>query len=185
MSLNNPQSSAFIQGPDGRYRIKNQRTGKLDPPWKHFTTRCGEDFERYVRTSEDCDEFPYHPTEDRALEHKNLWCGRKLRICFVSDKGVAVWSEARVASLREESRQGEPGDRSSLWKIWFMKVAFGDEIGPGTPVLLHGLQLTQEHNGKLGVVTAKMAKNGRFPVSLVAMHGTTKEEAKRFTCSQL
>ena len=43
---------------------------------------------------------------------------------------------------------------------------------------LHGLQLAQEHNGKIGVVTAKMAKNGRFPVSLVVMHGTTKEEAK-------
>ena len=163
------------------YRIKNQRTGKLDPPWKHLTTECGDDFERYVRTSEDCDEFPYHPTEDRELVHKNLWPGRKLRICFVSDKGVAFWSKARVSSFREASIVASLSDPSPWWKTWCMKVAFGDEIGPGTPVLLHGLQLTQEHNGKLGVITAKMAYNGRFPVSLVSMHGTTNEEAKRIS----
>ena len=84
MSLNSStvQPSDFIQGPDGRYGIKNQRTGKLDAPWKHFL-KLYDDFEHYVRTSEDCDEFPYHPTEKRALEHKNLWPGRKLRICLV------------------------------------------------------------------------------------------------------
>ena len=157
MSLNNPPSPEFIQGPDGRYRIKNQRTGKLDPPWKHLTTRCGDDFERYVRTSDDCDEFPYHPTEDRELEHKNLWPGRKLRICFVSGQSGAVWSEARVASFREASRLVQPGDPSSWEKIWYMKVEFGDDLGPGAPVLLHGLQNTKQYNEKTGVVVVQIS----------------------------
>ena len=64
-----------------------------------------------------------------------------------------------------------------------MKVEFGwSDFGPGIPVVLHGLQLAQEHNGKLGIVAGKMANNGRFPVSLFVMHdGTMKEEAKRIS----
>ena len=177
MSLDNELPPAFIQGPDGRYRIKNQRTGKLDPPWKHLASRCGDDFEHYVRTCDDCDEFPYHPTENREMEHKKLWHGRKLRICFVSDKSVAIWSEARVASFREVSRLERPGDPSSWAKSWYMKVEFGGDLGPGVPVELHGLKAKKEHNGKLGVVTAERTSQGRFPIML-ASKGKTEEPGK-------
>jgi len=165
---------SWIQGPDGRWRIKNQRTGKLDPPWKHLSANCCGDFEQYVRTSDDCDEFPHNPTENRELEHNNLWRGRKLRICFVSDKGVAVWSEARVAGFREESGLKLSRDALSWNKRWYMKVEFGKDLGPGTPVLLHGLQAKKEHNGKLGVVTAERTSQGRFPIMLV-LEGKTEE----------
>jgi len=188
MSLDNELPPEFIQGRDGRYRIKNPRTGKLDAPWKHMKTGC-DDFEHYVRTREDCDEFPYHPDESRELEHKNLWPGRKLRICLVSGNPT-VWTEARVASFREESVLGRRDDLFSWRKMWYMKVALMDgigssvpvdEIGPGATVVLHGLQLAQEHNMKPGVVTGKMA-NGRFPVSLFVMHDeTTEEEAERIS----
>jgi len=177
MSLDDELPPAFTQGPDGRYLIKNQRTGKLDPPWKHLTSTCGDEFEHYVRTCDDCDEFPYHPTEKRELGHKNLWPGRKLRICFVSDKSVAVWSEARVASFREVSTLARLDDPSSWQKVWRMKVEFGEDLGPGAPVLLHGLQAKKELNGKVGVVTAERTSHGRFPIMLV-LKGKTEEPGK-------
>ena len=185
MSLYPGEPPEFIQGPDGRYRIKNQRTGKLDPPWKHVThTKCCDDFEHYVRTCDDCDEFPYHPTENRELVHKNLWPGRKLRICFVSDKekGVPFWSKAQVVSFREASTVAPsivapPGNPSCWEKIWYMKVEFKGPIGPGIPVLLHGLQAKKEHNGRIGVVTDKLTAKGRFPVTLV-LKGETEEPGR-------
>ena len=176
MSQDNPE---FIQGPDGRYRIKNQRTGKLDPPWKHLTTGYYDAFEQYVRTSGDCDEFPYHPSEERELVHKNLWPGRKLRICLVSGNPT-VWSEARVYSFCE-STIGHP----SPWKkIWHMKVDFKAPIGPGVPVMLHGLQAKKEHNGRMGVVTGKLTAKGRFPVTLVLKgeDGRTRKAACCAAC---
>ena len=48
----------------------------------------------------------------------------------------------------------------------------GPGLGPGVPVLLHGLQAKKEHNGRIGVITDTLTAKGRFPVTLVLKEET-------------
>ena len=166
----------FIELPDGHYGIQNQRTGKLDTVcWKHLTSRCGDDFERYVRTTcDDCDyDIPYHPTEARELQHRNLWVGRKLRVSFLCSSPV-FWTRACVLYLREVSRLARPGDPSSLEKSWIMGLDFGKLSVPGVPVRILGIkpEQFQQYNGKLGLLYEQNEK-GQWEVLL--LEGTLVE----------
>ena len=171
----------FVLDPlDGKYKVKNKSTGKLELVWKHVCLEAGDEFANYVRRSGYCQEFPYNPQQSQQmLEHSNLWPRRKLRILLFAardpdskkqqDKGVPeIWSDACVVSWKEKSCSSGNNQSAATRQQWTLVVEFeatGLAFHAGDVVRVQGLKNHKHLNGLGGLVMdACPNKEGRYAV---------------------
>lgn len=191
------QAPEFIKDlADGKFKVKNRRTGKLEPAWKHLYLDAGDDFALYVRRCGDCAPFPYDPKNESQVEHFTLWNQRKLRIMFFKPReGTGrmdrsrdpehvpeVWSTCRVQSWVETSKVPKSGGIASM--EWVLRVRFettGLEYQLGTVVMFKGLTTLQHLNGRIGVISGtELIDKKRYPVTIMdSEHKRAKKIAVR------